>query len=68
MDGRPVRRRRVCRVYVLFLIIHGLPIMTMEFAVGRASQKSPVRLSGAGKSRGQMHIHGYLAAMIGTTC
>lgn len=29
--------------YVLFLIILGLPIMTMEFAVGRASGKSPVR-------------------------
>ncbi len=27
-------------VYLLFLIIFGLPIMTMEFAVGRASQKS----------------------------
>lgn len=25
--------------YLLFLIILGLPIMTMEFAVGRASQK-----------------------------
>ena len=29
--------------YVLFLLILGLPIMTMEFAIGRASQKSPVR-------------------------
>ena len=29
--------------YVIFLLILGLPIMTMEFAVGRASQKSPVR-------------------------
>ena len=29
--------------YVLFLIILGLPIMTMEFAVGRASGNSPVR-------------------------
>ena len=27
-------------IYLLFLIIFGLPIMTMEFAVGRASQKS----------------------------
>lgn len=27
-------------VYILFLIIFGLPIMVMEFAVGRASQKS----------------------------
>lgn len=27
-------------LYLLFLVIFGLPIMTMEFAVGRASQKS----------------------------
>ena len=27
-------------VYLLFLVIFGLPIMTMEFAVGRASQQS----------------------------
>ena len=29
--------------YLLFLVILGLPIMTMEFSVGRASHKSPVR-------------------------
>ena len=29
--------------YLLFLVILGLPIMTMEFAVSRASRKSPVR-------------------------
>ena len=51
--------------YVLFLIILGLPIMTMEFAVGRASQKSPVRAYQALEKPGQKwHIHGYLA-MIG---
>ena len=27
-------------IYLLFLLVFGLPIMTMEFAVGRASQKS----------------------------
>ena len=52
-------------VYVLFLIILGLPIMTMEFAVGSASQKSPVRAYQALEKPGQKwHIHGYLA-MIG---
>lgn len=51
--------------YVLFLVILGLPIMTMEFAVGRASQKSPVRAYQALEKSGQKwHIHGYLA-MIG---
>ena len=32
--------------YLLFLAILGLPIMTMEFAVGRASRKSPVPSAG----------------------
>ena len=31
-------------VYLLFLFILGLPVMTMEFALGRASQASPVML------------------------
>ena len=30
-------------IYLLFLIIMGVPIMTMEFAVGRASRKSVVQ-------------------------
>lgn len=51
--------------YVLFLLILGLPIMTMEFAVGRASQKSPVRAYQELEKPGtKWHIHGYLA-MIG---
>lgn len=51
--------------YVLFLIILGLPIMTMEFAVGRASRKSPVRAYQVLEKPGtKWHIHGYLA-MIG---
>ena len=46
--------------YLLFLIILGLPIMTMEFAVGRASRKSPVRAYQALEKQGQKwHIHGY---------
>ena len=27
-------------IYIIFLLIFGLPIMVMEFAVGRASQKN----------------------------
>ena len=46
--------------YVLFLVILGLPIMTMEFAVGRGSGKSPVRAYQALEKPGQKwHIHGY---------
>lgn len=30
-------------LYLLFLVMLGIPIMSMEFAVGRASQKSPAQ-------------------------
>lgn len=30
--------------YIIFLIILGIPVMTMEFSMGRASQKSPVKM------------------------
>ena len=47
--------------YIIFLIILGLPILSMEFAVGRASQKSPVRAYQALEKPGQKwHIHGYI--------
>lgn len=48
--------------YILFLVILGLPIMVMEFAVGRASQKSPVRAYHVLEKPGQKwHLHGYIA-------
>ena len=31
-------------VYLIFLLILGIPVMTMEFSVGRAAQKSPVKM------------------------
>ena len=31
-------------VYLIFLAIMGVPVMTMEFAMGRASQASPVTM------------------------
>lgn len=47
--------------YILFLVILGLPILCMEFAVGRASQKSPVKAYQELEKPGQKwHIHGYL--------
>ncbi len=47
--------------YIIFLIILGLPIMTMEFAVGRASQRSPVKAYNVLEKPGQKwHIHGYV--------
>ena len=51
-------------VYVLCLLLLGLPALTMEFAVGRASQKSPVKMYQALEKPGQKwHIHGYLALL-----
>ena len=51
-------------VYVLCLILLGLPSMTMEFAIGRASQASPVRMYRPLEKPGQKwHVHGYLALL-----
>ena len=47
--------------YLLFLALLGLPILTMEFAVGRASQRSPVRAFQALQKPGsRWHLYGYL--------
>ncbi len=49
-------------VYLVFLIILGLPVMTMEFSLGRASQASPVGLYQKLQKPGQKwHLHGYAA-------
>ena len=55
-------------LYVIFLIILGLPVMTMEFSLGRAAQASPVRMYQKLQKPGQKwHIHGYLA-LFGNIC
>ena len=49
-------------IYVLCLVLLGLPVMTMEFALGRAAQASPVKMYQKLEKPGQKwHIHGYLA-------
>lgn len=49
-------------VYFLFLILLGLPVMTAELAIGRASQRSPVRMYYALEPAGtKWHAHGYVA-------
>ena len=49
-------------LYLLFLVMLGIPIMSMEFAVGRASQKSPAQAYKALEKAGQKwHIHVYIA-------
>lgn len=48
--------------YILFLVVMGLPIMAMEFAVGRASRKSPIRSFHVLEKPGQKwHIHGVVS-------
>ena len=48
-------------IYVLCLLLLGFPALTMEFAMGRASQASPVRMYQKLQKPGQKwHIHGYL--------
>ena len=49
-------------IYVLCLVLLGLPVMTIEFALGRAAQASPVKMYQKLQKPGQKwHIHGYLA-------
>ena len=51
--------------YLICLVIMGIPVMTMELAVGRASRKSAVRAYQALEKPGQKwHIHGWFC-MIG---
>ena len=51
-------------IYVFFLIVLGVPVLTMEFSMGRAAQKSPVRLYQQLEKEGsKWHIHGYLAML-----
>ncbi len=49
-------------IYLAFLLLLGIPVMTMEFSLGRASRKSPVRLYSELEPKGtKWHIHGYFA-------
>lgn len=55
-------------VYILCLVVLGLPAMTVEFSIGRASQASPVKMYQKLEKKGQKwHWHGILA-LIGNFC
>ncbi|MBR2256176.1 MAG: sodium-dependent transporter [Blautia sp.] len=48
-------------VYLLFLAILGVPVMTMEFGMGRAAKKSPVKMYQQLEKKGTpWHIHGFI--------
>ncbi len=49
-------------IYLLFLVILGMPIMVMEFSVGRASQKSAARSFHVLEPKGsKWHLTSYIA-------
>lgn len=49
-------------IYLVCLIILGVPVMTMEFSLGRASRKSVVKMyQPLEKPKSKWHIHGYFA-------
>lgn len=51
-------------IYLLFLLLMGVPAMTMEFAVGRAAQKSPAKIYNQLEKPGRKwHFHSYLAVV-----
>lgn len=50
--------------YLLFLVLFGVPIMAMEFSVGRAAQKSPVKMFQKLEKKGTFwHFHGYICML-----
>ncbi len=55
-------------IYVMCLILMGLPVMVMEFSLGRASQASPLGMYQKLEKPGhKWHLHGW-AALIGNIC
>jgi len=55
-------------IYIICLLVLGLPVMVMEFSLGRAAQASPVRMYQKLQKPGQKwHLHGYLA-LFGNVC
>ena len=49
-------------IYIFFLIIMGIPVMAMEFSLGRAAQKSPAVMYKMLEREGsKWHWHGYLS-------
>lgn len=51
-------------IYLFFLVIMGVPVMTMEFSLGRASRKSPARLYHTlAPNDKKWRIHGYASVL-----
>lgn len=51
-------------IYLFFLIIMGVPVMTMEFSLGRASRKSPAKMYRELEPKGtKWHWHGMVSVV-----
>lgn len=50
-------------IYLLFLLVLGVPVLTMEFAMGRAAQKSPLKMYQALKPGSSWGWHGYVCLL-----
>ena len=50
-------------VYLIFLLILGVPTLTMEFAMGRSAQKSPLKMYQELKPGSKWGWHGYVCLL-----
>ena len=50
-------------IYLVFLLVLGVPVLTMEFAMGRAAQKSPLKMYGQLKPGSKWGWHGYVCLL-----
>ncbi len=54
--------------YLFFLLLIGVPILSMDFSVGRASKKSVVKsFQALEKTNQKWHLHGYMS-LVGNIC
>lgn len=54
--------------YLFFFLLIGVPILSMEFSVGRASKKSVVKsFQALEKTNQKWHLHGYMS-LVGNIC
>ena len=49
-------------IYLVFLVVLGIPLLSVELSIGRASQRSPVNMFRELEPKGtRWHLHGYLS-------
>ena len=49
-------------IYIVFLVLLGIPVLCMEFSIGRGSRSSPLHMVSSLEPEGsRWHYHGYMA-------